>query len=85
MDAHKRALEVAYIDANEPWYISVGKVESSIQTYLTTLLDDPEMVEEMDKTIRTFHENGKHNSIYRQVIAVIAAIKKQAGIAVKGG
>ena len=87
MTPHEKALEAAsekayqLFDGFEPL---MNEVDSIVKTYLTTLLDSPEMVEKMAERaeVSYFGSFGeKDKTIWEtQVRAVIAAIKKEAGI-----
>ncbi len=78
MTPHEKALEDAsekayqLFDGFEPL---MKEVDSIVKTYLTALLDSPEMVERLSEEI--FFAQGTYGE---KAQAVIAAIKKEAGI-----
>lgn len=95
MTPHEKAMKSALRDR-----AINDSLESSIQTYLTTLLDSPEMVEKLATVAKKYYDDNKRKDyrLYNAfttkeerkliakeawnnlITAVIAAIKKEAGI-----
>lgn len=77
MSIHEKALEAATekLSSGAAINLSRGLCNTIVKTYLTTLLDSPEMVEVLAKAI--FTESGNYGD---KAQAVIAAIKKESGI-----
>ncbi len=81
MTPHEKALKVAHTD--EACLISEKGIEDAIQTYLTTLLDSPEMVESLNMAIHRgmgFFGDESYEGVKPAVLKVITAIKKEVGI-----
>jgi len=88
MTIHKKALEAAHTAyQNNDNYMNEHSLSVACKQYLTTLLDSPEMVEKLaielfgSSGIGTSYWDMANKPAYRDKIkAVIAAIKKEAGI-----
>ena len=78
MTPHDKALQAAKYQMNAP--LRGSKLEPAIQTYLTTLLNSPEMVEKIGVALDELWVEGARVTMRDSAKAAIKAIKEEAGV-----
>ncbi len=76
MTPHEKALEAAI----SKFDLKPNYIERMVYVYFTTLLDSPEMVDALHDALDEAWKEGAVVRLSDSVDAVIAAIKKEAGI-----